>query len=204
VINMIVGTDMAKVDDRLAQPLRSTVYRVEIHGETYDIHDTVGLGEHNGNVDSARATANLFRLVDDLSTSGGINLLVYVVRCNRRSVETIRKHYSLIHHGLCDSKVPIVIIVTGCENVGPTMDRWWTENEASFTKAGISFNGHACVCAFKGTKTKNGGYRTEGLFNDSLQVVRQLVIQRCMSNGWKKVRRPYSQFSLENNSPKHF
>jgi hypothetical protein len=201
---MILGSDKAKVDDHLAQPLRSTVYRVEIHGEAYNLHDTVGLGERNGDVDSARAAGNLYRLVDDLSNAEGINLLVYVVRCNRRSVETMRKHYSLIHHGFCDSKVPIVIVVTGCETVGPTMDSWWSDREASFTAAGMLFNGHACLCAFKGLKTENGGYRNEDLFNHSMKVVRQLIVQRCMSNSWKKVWHLYSQFSRVRHSLKDF
>lgn len=94
---MILGSDKAKVDDHLVQLLQSTVYQVEIHGETYNLHDKVGLGEWNGDVDSARDTGNIYHLVDDLFNAGGINLLVYIIRCNKQPVETMCKYYSLIH-----------------------------------------------------------------------------------------------------------
>ena len=185
---MILGSDNARADGgRLEQPSQGARYPVKILGDTYNFYDTVGLGEHNGNVDAVRATANLYRLVADLSDAAGINLLVYVVKCNKRPVETMRKHYSLIHHGFCDSNVPIVIVVTGCESVGPKMDRWWTDNQVSFSRAGMSFKGHACICAFKGTKTRDGSYRNQDLVEESESVVTRLIVQHCSSTGWKKV-----------------
>ena len=116
---MILGSDNARADGgRLEQPLQGARYPVKILGDTYNFYDTVSLGEHNSNVDAIRATVNLYRLVADLSDAAGINLLVYIIKCNKQPVETMRKHYSLIHHGFCDSNVPIVIVVTGCESVG--------------------------------------------------------------------------------------
>ena len=201
---MILGSDKAKVDDgHPRQPLRNVVYPVEIHGETYNLHE-IGIGEHHRNVDSAKATGNLYRLVADLSNAGGVNLLVYVVRCNKRPVQAMRKNYSLLYHGLCDSKVPVVIVVTGCENVEPTMDMWWIDNERSFTEAGMSFNAHACVCAFKGARANNGGYRNDKLVAESVEVLRRLVVQRCFTNGWKKVWRSCLQCSRLKNSLKYF
>jgi len=125
--------------------------------------------------------------VNELSDSGGVNLLIFVIKCGQLS-DSIHKNYTLFHHGFCDSKIPIVIVVTGCENVEPTMDRWWNDNEAWFKKAGMSFNGRACVCAFKGPITDTGVYRNEGLVYESVILVKQLVVQYCTSNGWKKVR----------------
>ena len=118
----------------------------------------------------------------DLSNAGGINLLVFVIKCDGLT-ETMRKQYGLFHHGFCDSKVPIVIIVTGCENVRPTMDTWWIDNNSKLTQAGILFNGHACVCTFTG---RNGGYHNKDLVEQSVEVVRRLIVQHCTSNGWKK------------------
>jgi hypothetical protein len=63
-------------------------------------------------------------LVTDLSNSGGVNLLVFVMKRGRLT-ETIYKNYDLFHHGFCNSNVPIVVVVTGCEDIEPTMDRWW-------------------------------------------------------------------------------
>ena len=181
----ILGSDNAR-DDRgsLQQPLNSVVHPVKIEGDTYNLHDTVGLGAHN---DAAKAMRKLYRLLDDLSNAGGINLLIYVVKCDKRPVETMRKTYSLIHHGFCDSKVPIVIVATGCENMEPTMDQWWTDHKAPFKAAGMSFEGHACVCTIQGTKTGDGGYRFQDLVEKSESEVTELILRHCNPNGWKKV-----------------
>ena len=185
---MILGSDKAKVGHGLlGETFRSDIYPVEIHGKAYNLHDTVGLGEHSGGtVDNRKAVRNLYRLLTDLSNSGGVNQLIFVMKRGRLT-DSIHKNYTLFHHGFCESKVPIVVVVTGCEGMEPT---WWTDNEPSFIKAGMSFDGSACVCAFKGMKTNTGGYRDEGLVKESAGVVKQLVVQHCMSNGWEKVRNP--------------
>ena len=191
VINMILGSHTATVGNRaLPETRKSTGFQVGISGETYNIYDTVGVGEYSGG--NPNALRNLYCLVTDLSNSGGVNLLVFVFKCGSRLTETMHKNYSLLYHGFCDSKVPIVIVVTGCENVEPTMDRWWTVNEPSFTNARMSFAGHPCVCACKGTKTNYGFYRNEDLFDESVEVVRQLIVRCCMRTGWKNVRYLYS------------
>ena len=179
---MILGGDKANADPRnLAQPLQNVVCKGEINTETYNFHDTMGLGGQTRDADSARATRSLYRLVGELSNAGGINLLVYVVKCNKQSAKTLRKNYSLMYHGLCDSGVPIVMVVTGCENVKPTAENWWIENEPALTRVGMSFDGHACVCAKKGG---DGGYD---------EAVRQLIFQHSLSEGWKQVRNSNSQ-----------
>jgi len=191
---MILGSDKAKVGHGLlGETVTNTIYSVEIDGKAYNLHDTVGLGEHRGGtVDNPRAVRNLYRLVTDLSDLGGVNLLVFVMKQDRLT-ETIHKHYTLFHGGFCDSKVPIVIVVTGCENVQPTMDTWWIDHERSLTQAGMSFDGYACVCAFKEATTKNGSSYNEDLVEDSVYVVRKLVVQNCRSHGWKKVWHPDPQ-----------
>jgi hypothetical protein len=191
---MIPGRDKAKVGNRfLGETFESMVYPVKLDDKIYNLYDTVGLGEYtSGTVDSPKAVRNLYRLVTNLSDSGGVNLLVFVIRCGQRLTETMHKNYTLFHHGFCDSKVPIVIIVTGCEDVEP-MDAWWIDNGASFSRAGMSFIGHACVCAYKGGRMKSGGYRNEDLVENSVGVVQALIVQHCMPNGWKKVCHPQSR-----------
>ena len=185
---MILGSDKATVGHGLlGETFRSTIYPVEIHGKTYNLHDTVGLGEHSGGtVDNRKAVRNLYRLLTDLSNSGGVNQLIFVMKRGRLT-DSIHKNYVLFHRGFCDSNVPIVVVVTGCEGMEPT---WWADNEQSFINAGMLFNGCACVCAYKGIKTNTGGYRDEGLVKESAGVVKQLVVQHCMSSGWEKVRNP--------------
>ena len=191
---MILGSDKANVGHNLVgETFRSTTYGVEINGRTYNLHDTVGLGEHSGGtVDNRNAIGNLYRLLADLSNSGGVNLLVFVMKRGRLT-DSIHKNYTLFHHGFCESKVPIVVIVTGCEDVEPSKDAWWIDNGYWFTNAGITFDGHACVCAFRGRKSDTGGYPDEGLVKESMGVVKQLVFQNCMSSGWEKVRNPLTR-----------
>jgi hypothetical protein len=200
---MILGSDKAKVGDgALGETFRTSVYRVELEGKTYVLHDTVGFGEHSGGtVDSVKAAGNVYRLVTSLSDSGGVNLLVFVIRIGRLT-EIKNNNYRLFHEGFCESKVPIVIVVTGCESVEPPMDSWWSKNKLSFTRAGMSFNGYACVCAFKGTEA--GGYRDQDLVKESAGVVKQLVIRHCMSDGWKQVWYNCPQSPRVQNSLEHF
>jgi len=189
---MILGSNEAITkNSQLGLPLQNAVYPVKIDGKTYNLHDTVGLEERSSNANGARAAGSLYRLVADLSNAGGINLLVYVVKCNNRPAEILRKNYNLLHHSFCNSEVPIVVVVTGCEDVKPTMDTWWIDNEASFTKAGMSFDGHACVCAYRGRKIYSGS--RDDLVEDSVGLVRQLVVENCRSNGWKRVRHSSSK-----------
>ena len=202
---MILGTDKAKVGNSArGETFKSSAYSVEIDRKSYILHDTAGFGEHSsGTVDSAKVVVNLYRLVTDLSKSGGVNLLVFVVKCGRLT-EATDTNYKLFHRGFCDSNVLIVIVVTGCEDVEP-MNMWWTDNEQSFTEAEMLFNGHACVCAYKGRKRNHGGYRNEDLVEQSEEVVKQLVVQCCTSNGWKKVcqSQPLVPRLNPQNSPKH-
>jgi hypothetical protein len=195
---MILGSDKAKVsDDALRHTFRDDIrrnsYSIDIDGKIYRLHDTDGLGTRIGeSVDSAKAAGSLFRLIDNLSNSGGINLLVHIVKCsNKTAAETMRKNYSLLHHGFCDSKVPVVLVVTHCDKAKPTIDTWWIKNAPLFTDAGMSFKGHAWVCAFQRTGRKGSGSRSVDGVKDSAEVVKQLIVQHCMSNGWKKVRNSY-------------
>jgi hypothetical protein len=71
--------------------------------------------------------------------------------------------------------------------VGPTMDRWWTDNQASFTAAGMSFQGQACVCTIQGPKTRDGGHRFHDLVEESESAVTELIVRYCNPIGWKKV-----------------
>ena len=201
---MILGSDKAKVGHGLpGETTGSTIYPVEINGKAYNLHDTVGLGEHSGGTAlNPKAVRNLYRLVTDLSDLGGVNLLVFVMKQDRLT-ETIHKHYALFHGAFCDSKVPIVIVVTGCENVQPTMDTWWIDHERSLTQAGMSFDGYACVCAFKEAKTTSGASYNEDLVEDSVDVVRKLVVQNSRSKGWKKVWHSNSKSSTVQNSLKY-
>jgi len=187
VVNMILGRDEANVSDNAEGcTFESTVYPMEIEGARYNLYDTAGLNEEgSGTVDGAKSIANLYNLVQSLSHAGGVNLLIFVVRCSRLT-EAMHKNYKLFHHGFCASSVPIVIVVTGCENVEPRMDCWWDRNKERFEKSGMTFDGHACVCTYKGRKIMEGVYSNGQPFDESVGKVNQLIRTHCRPVGWKK------------------
>ena len=196
---MVLGSDKAEVRNHaVGETFKSSVYPVEIRGETYNIYDTVSLEKHDlGAVDSAKVVGNLYRLVTNLSKFGGIHLLVFVIKLGRPT-DTMQKNYALFHSGFCDSRVPIVIVLTGCKNVELHVDACWVDSEPSFTSAGMSFVGHACVFA---AKAKN---RNEDLVQGSVVAVKNLIVQHCETSGWTKVchLRPHSRKHYD--SLKHF
>lgn len=57
--------------------LGRSIRLAEINRETYNLYDTVGLGEHHGIFDRMGAAKNHYRLMTDLSNSGG------VIKCDR-------------------------------------------------------------------------------------------------------------------------
>ena len=165
---------------------------VVIQGETYNFYNATTLEEH---ID-ARAVEDIHRRVDALSNAGGINLLVYIVKCDKRPDKTMDNFLRL---RLCDSKVPIVIVVTGFQDTETqaTIDAWWEENKQSFTQPGISFDGYACV------RSNSDGSNVH-LFEELAEMVKQLVFRHRLSNGWKKVRDSYAQYFMGQNSLKIF
>ncbi|KAF8878688.1 P-loop containing nucleoside triphosphate hydrolase protein [Gymnopilus junonius] len=186
VVNMIIGSDQATVSgDATRCTFDSTRFATEIAGKSYNLFDTTGFGDFTyDSMDIFKTIQTLHKFLTDLSKDGGIHLLVFVVRCGRLT-QTVHKNYALFHQGFCDAQVPIVVIVTGCEDVEPRMVEWWTRNESFFTRAGMSFEDYACVCAFKGRSTPLG-YANEDLVDESTELVEKLIAQHCKSVGWKK------------------
>ncbi|KAF8878689.1 hypothetical protein CPB84DRAFT_1793988 [Gymnopilus junonius] len=168
----------------------NTCYSVAIKGHTYNLHDTIGLGEDStGTMGNSKAIVNLYNLLTLLSKNGGVHLLVFVVRSGRLK-ETMKKNYDLFYKGFCETKIPIVVVVTGCEGESNDMDQWWGRNRQFFEKAGMTFRGHACVCAFKGRLGKHG-YVNKDLVEQSRELVKDLIVRHRKADGWKKPPAPW-------------
>jgi len=188
VVNAVNGADVAAVSqDANGCTFQSTPYEVKIEGATYNLYDTAGLNEaHKGTVDGPQALSNLYALVRSLWDAGGIHLLVLVMKSGRIT-DNVDKNYRLFYDTFCEKGVPVVIILTHCENVEPKMDDWWTKNENKFEPYGMAFEGHACVCTAKGRKQPNGTHVNDELFNDSKDSMRALIHAHSLkANGWKK------------------
>ena len=194
LVNLILGADKAKVNANAGGcTFETTRYSVQIEGKNYNLYDTAGLGEANGGtVGRRKAIVNLYKLVSKLADTGGVNLLICVVKCGRLS-HGVEKNYDMFHQAICEAKVPIVIVVTNCENAvdlddpDQTMDSWWNQNEERFERAALRFENYACVCASRGRKLKDGTYSNDEPFEDSRGKVDALIHQCCLPNGWSKV-----------------
>ncbi|KAK7472063.1 hypothetical protein VKT23_000177 [Stygiomarasmius scandens] len=161
---------------------RSEPYDVLISDVWYRIFDTAGLDEGSeGAIMSSDALVNLYKLLDELPD--GISLLAFVMR-GPRITKQAQKNVSIFYEGVCEKSVPIVIIVTGMEDEEP-MDAWWMRNERHFQDANMCFDGHACITATRGKETFRG-YKNEVEYEESRDLVRDLVREHCRAHGWKQ------------------
>ena len=183
---MVLGEDKARMSNgALGCTFETAEYVTQIDGVTYRLWDTAGLNEGKfGTVTGADAVARIFHLIQKLKD--GVHLLVFCIRVPRIH-DTAARNYQIFSDGLCASKVPTVIIMTGLENEEP-MDEWWEENKTQFTRMGMSFNGHACITATKGKfKTSLGAHTFEKEYKESVPRVKKLISNHCLEEGWKMV-----------------
>lgn len=169
---MLVGSDVAEVgDDASGVTFAHSCYVANIKGKNYNIWDTVGLSEANGGrVSAQQSEKNLCDLVRSLK--GGVHLLVYVTR-QRVPINTDKYNYQMFHVGLCERIVPVVIVITGLEEI-TDMDSYWNENRSRYQEAGCYFRSSACITSFKGP-WRNGGYIYEDEYNDSVFKMHCLI-----------------------------
>jgi 50S ribosome-binding GTPase len=172
VVNMIAGRQVVQPSINAAgHPSRTEPHVVNLGGTPIKLWVTAGLNEEDNGTPNAKHTIiNLYKLVKRLED--GISLLVYCVR-GPGIKNSITRNYRLFHHGLCQQKVPIVLVVTGLEGENP-MDAWWSTNQAVFEKQQLAFSGQACVTATKG-QFKAGAYAFEKEYEESRKKVQKLI-----------------------------
>lgn len=187
IINMLDTTsgDSAKISNGSQNcTFSSTPHVITLNGCQLQLWDTAGLNEgEQGTVPARQALENLRNLVWNLSTQGGISLLVYCLR-GPRIQDIWRVNYDLFHGIICQGKVPVVACVTGLENEDP-MEEWWVRNEVELKREGLLFRGHACVTASKGKQLKDGTFRYQEEYQESKDVVEKLLRRHCMNLPWK-------------------
>ncbi|KAF8844630.1 hypothetical protein BDN67DRAFT_666470 [Paxillus ammoniavirescens] len=179
VINMLVGENIgtARVSSGTQGcTFASASYEATISGEQFVLWDTVGLNEgEKGKTPSPNAERNLEELMREMS--GGLSLLVYVIR-GTRFREVVRLNYELFSRSICRQSVPIVAVVTGLENEEP-MDAWWDKNKADLERFGLVFQGHACITASPGKVLKTGRRAFEDEYEESQRKLREMVPRNC-------------------------
>jgi hypothetical protein len=117
---------------------------VTICAKRYQIWDTAGLGEGSeGRVPAKEAEKALKKLLSDLTQSRGVHLLVFCMRKGRITT-TLEGFYRTFTLGVCQAKVPAVLVVTGLDDQ-VEREKWWSRNGTRFEGHGMTFRGHACV-----------------------------------------------------------
>jgi hypothetical protein len=117
---------------------------VTICAKRYQIWDTAGLGEGSeGRVPAKEAEKALKKLLSDLTQSRGVHLLVFCM-WKGRITTTLEGFYRTFTLGVCQAKVPAVLVVTGLDDQ-VEREKWWSRNGTRFEGHGMTFRGHACV-----------------------------------------------------------
>jgi len=145
VINLIAGRTVADTSPNVRGcTMSSQQYAFTVGGRRFCIWDTVGLEEPEMGVNGyLAAIENALELIQQLSQRGGVSLLLFCIRGNRIT-STTQSNYRLFYEVLCNSDVPISLVITNVERES-NMEDWWARNHGGLEKYGIKSAGHACV-----------------------------------------------------------
>lgn len=180
LVNMLLGQHVAEVGTT-ASGITFDCKKCDanIFGQTFAIFDTAGLNETTkGKVPKGEAISKLFNLIK--SVENGISLLIFCMR--GRIKDSTTENYQLFYEIFCASKVPVLLVVTGLEEiVVDKQDLWWEENMESFTRNGMRFTGVVCGCTTKG---KREVYADE--FNATKLKLESLIQKSALATPWKR------------------
>ncbi|KAI6123803.1 P-loop containing nucleoside triphosphate hydrolase protein [Pisolithus croceorrhizus] len=145
VVNLIAGRTIAEVSpDVEGCTMSSTEYRFVVGAHDFRIWDTVGLEEPVVGLNAYfEATLKAFQLIRRVAAAGGVNLLLFCMP-GRRITRTIQSNYRLFYEMLCESKVPVGLVITNLEQE-KDMEAWWMRNQGVLHDHGIKSVAHACV-----------------------------------------------------------
>ncbi|KIJ11353.1 hypothetical protein PAXINDRAFT_137917 [Paxillus involutus ATCC 200175] len=146
IINLIADADLARTSSDV-RPCTAEVtdYDVSIRGSTYRLWDTPALNETSRfRFSVSGPERDLKSFLRESYFDGEIDLLVLCVRGSRshRSMESAYKTFCKTTRQVA---APVVIAVTGLEQLQPAMDTWWVQNGRKLEELGLVFDGHACV-----------------------------------------------------------
>ncbi|KAG6890214.1 hypothetical protein C0995_010225 [Termitomyces sp. Mi166 len=201
VINMLAGSpyDTAKIsDDATNRPLDNVGYRITIKSTSSSLPvvawEVTGVNEEeHGTVSPGRKMNNLRRLRNNLGD--GPSLLVYIVQGSwELDTRALKTNYDLFVKHICKGNVPVILVVTGCENESP-MNNWWIRNERILNAHGLRYQGHVCITSTRG-KIKDGEHVFEEEYKESEKGVRRLVADNVREKPWVTDERRVVEESL--------
>lgn len=179
VVNLIAQHEVARVSaDVDGCTLLSTPYDIPMDGIHFRIFDTVGLNQPDFVLTShLEAIERAYQLIVALRDAGGIHLLLLCMRASRMTLTT-RNNYRLFSEFLCQKKVPVAVVVTGCEREEGEMEGWWTRNKTGIEQHGVQSDGHACV-----TAVTDGTAGEDAMYRESQRKIRELLKSCSLKSG---------------------
>ena len=147
VINLMAGSDVAETSSNLEGcTLQATEYSFILSSPKMllRVFDTVGLEESEIDVKPfIGALEKVQKLITSLRNAGGVDLILFCVRAGRFTA-AMERDYHLVSEVLCNSRVPLALVITHLENE-EVMENWWDGNQKTFEKYGIHAVAHACI-----------------------------------------------------------
>lgn len=110
----------------------------------------------------------LIKLLKD--SKEGYNLLIHVFR-QPRITQAEENNYEFFVKTIAASKIPVILVVTGCENIEP-VSKWGEENADTFTRMGLEYEDVIWTCFAKGGRL---AALFDDLRNESCQAVLESI-----------------------------
>ena len=108
------------------------------------VFDTVGLEESEMDINAfIGAIEKAQKLITSLRNAYGIDLLLFCIKAGRFTA-AMQRNYHLFSEVLCNSRVPLALVITHLENED-VMENWWDRNQKTLEKYEIRAVAHACI-----------------------------------------------------------
>lgn len=145
---------------------------VKLDSKNLLITDTVGLNESDkGTVKPSDAINLLIKLIKD--SDAGYNLLIHVISKGR--ITNALYNYKLFVEGIANSKIPTILVVTGCEDIDP-MSKWGNENFSDIAGMGLNYKDIVCT-SFAKSERPAFAKVYESLHLESTQAISRSILQ---------------------------
>jgi GTP-binding protein EngB required for normal cell division len=181
IVNLIVGEKVAEAKGS-ADKCTFNIDKYEY--ENFRLFDTIGYNDatENNPTEALKKLANFAMEV----TTDGICLIVYVMKQGRINAIS-RKNYDYFVKSFCNNEVPVLLVVTHCEEVS-IPEHWYSSEKENFEKYGMIFNAVVCGCAIDLSSPKLDAdlvpiYKKK--VTRTQQGVRDEIKKLALQNPWK-------------------
>ncbi|KAG1868388.1 hypothetical protein F4604DRAFT_2020692 [Suillus subluteus] len=164
LINLIARTEAAPTSPDATGCTTGTkeyMHDISIQNRTLKVKllDTAGLNEGSeGTVPAEEGRKVLRKLLQKRMGQDDINLIMYCVqgtKQGRHGIKGLCRNYEICKSEV-QGRVPIVLVVTGLENMKTEMEEWWRNNERFISEHSMAFAGHACITTLTDDATLRG------------------------------------------------